>query len=322
MSGSGEWNNRYLEAGVSISKGDELVQRLRKKNEAIGGFAGVHWLNKESGLVACADGVGTKIDLGVRFNAVRPLGQDLVAMCLNDLAVTGAKPLFFLDYFATSRLDVDQADAFIDGVRVAAESCGAVLLGGETAEMPGFYQDGHFDACGFAVGHVTPATWIDGSSITAGDVLVGLSSSGFHSNGYSLIRKLMADQIVDPQAPAPGSSRLWRDVLMEPTRLYVRDAQMATSSVKIKGMAHITGGGLSNIDRILPSGLKKEVDLNSLHTPEYMKWLVGAAGMSQAEAFEVWNMGLGFVFAVAPEDVPRLVQVLPDSFVIGTVQTV
>ncbi len=312
--------DRYSESGVSIERGDELVERLRQKNKSIGGFAGLYVLNESTGLVACTDGIGTKIELGLRFNRVKDLGQDLVAMCVNDLAVTGATPLFFLDYFATSKLDVDQAEAFIEGVREAAASCDAVLLGGETAEMPGFYGEGHFDAAGFAVGQVNPKNVIDGSTIAAGDLIFALPSSGFHSNGYSLIRKLLQDEVFSADDKAPGSDRLWKDVLTTPTSLYVNAAKEACKVCAVKGMAHITGGGLSNIDRVLPSTCSKKVDLTAIPTPEHMHWLADQAGMDETERFEVWNMGIGFVFVVSPNDAQSLRKSIDDLHLIGCVE--
>lgn len=317
-------SDTYTRAGVNIQKGDELVQRLRTKNSAIGGFAGLHVLNSELGLVACTDGIGTKIELGIRFHKIRALGQDLVAMCVNDLAVTGAQPLFFLDYFATSKLDVDQAECFIEGVRDAAESVGAALLGGETAEMPGFYNAGHFDAAGFAVGLVDPKRMIDGSTIQPGDALVALPSSGFHSNGYSLIRKILADNMISPTALAPETQETWSEVLTRPTRLYVRDAQRAKQICDVRGMAHITGGGLSNIDRILPDGLEKNISLAAVkaQTPQYMQELAKLAGMTDEEALGVWNMGVGFVFAIPESETTKFLESFAGAFRLGSVQTI
>jgi phosphoribosylformylglycinamidine cyclo-ligase len=321
--------SRYEESGVSIENGEELVARLKKKSSLIGGFAGLFPLGNSKGtdpgeedvLVACTDGIGTKIEIGLRCKRIRGLGQDLVAMCVNDLVVTGAKPLFFLDYYATSKLDVSAAEDFIDGIRGALDACDTVLLGGETAEMPGFYPMGHFDAAGFAVGIVKRRNLIDGSTIAAGDAIVALPSSGLHSNGFSLVRKIVNDGLVhlDAQAPGEAPGVKWADVLTCPTRLYVREAIKALSVCKVKGMAHITGGGLSNIDRILPKGLRSAVDASSLRPRQYMLELVRLANMSQDEAYQVWNMGTGFVYVVAQSDVAVLQAAFADAFVIGTV---
>jgi phosphoribosylformylglycinamidine cyclo-ligase len=323
--------SRYEESGVSIESGEELVARLKKKSSLIGGFAGLFPLGNSKGsgsaagdediLVACTDGIGTKIEMGLRCKRIRGLGQDLVAMCVNDLVVTGAQPLFFLDYYATSKLDVSAAEEFIEGIRDALAACDTVLLGGETAEMPGFYPSGHFDAAGFAVGIVKRRDLIDGSSIAAGDTIVALPSSGLHSNGFSLVRKIVNDGLVDLDAQATGEAAgvKWADVLTCPTRLYVKEAIKALGVCKVRGMAHITGGGLSNIDRVLPRGLRSAIDTGALRPRPYMLELVRLAKMSHDEAYQVWNMGTGFVYIVAPSDVSALQAVFPDAFVIGTV---
>lgn len=322
--------SRYEESGVSIENGEELVARLKKKSSLIGGFAGLFPLGSKKGaasdgdediLVACTDGIGTKIELGLRLNRIRGLGQDLVGMCVNDLVVTGAKPLFFLDYYATSKLDVGAAETFIDGIRDALDVCDTVLLGGETAEMPGFYPGGHFDAAGFAVGIVKRRDLIDGSMITAGDVIVALPSSGLHSNGYSLVRKILNDGLIqlDAKVPGEGAGVSWADVLTTPTRLYVQETLKALGICKIKGMAHITGGGLSNIDRVVPQGLRSSIDHTALRARPFMHELVRLAKMTDEEAHQVWNMGTGYVYIVAPAAVPQLQAAFADAFVIGTI---
>jgi phosphoribosylformylglycinamidine cyclo-ligase len=323
--------SRYEESGVSIENGEELVARLKKKSSLIGGFAGLFPLGNSKGtepgagdediLVACTDGIGTKIEMGLRCKRIRGLGQDLVAMCVNDLVVTGAKPLFFLDYYATSKLDVSAAEEFIDGIRDALAACDTVLLGGETAEMPGFYPSGHFDAAGFSVGIVKRRNLIDGSTIAAGDAIVALPSSGLHSNGFSLVRKIVNDGLVhlDSQAPGEAAGVKWADVLTCPTRLYVKDAIRALGICKVKGMAHITGGGLSNIDRVLPKGLRSAIDAVALRPRPYMLELVKLANISHDEAHQVWNMGTGFVYIVAQSEVSALQTAFADAFVIGAI---
>lgn len=317
-------NSRYEESGVSIEKGEELVRRLRADNPLLGGFAGLFPLGDgpdDQVLVACTDGIGTKIELGLRTGQIKGLGQDLVAMCVNDLVVTGARPLFFLDYYATSKLDVDAAELFISGIRDALRACDTLLLGGETAEMPGFYPHGHFDAAGFAVGIVQRSRIIDGRSIKAGDVVAALPSSGLHSNGYSLVRKLVSEGLVDLQSQAPGEPKgiTWGQVLLRPTHLYVTAARKATAAGIVKGMAHITGGGIENIDRILPAGLQASIDTSALRPAPFMTELVTRAKMSSSEALRVWNMGTGFVFVVSQQDLASLQTLLPDVFVIGRV---
>lgn len=315
--------SQYSKAGVDIDKGDELVQRIKQKNPLIGGFAGLYALDDARYLVGCTDGVGTKIELSLLAaeqgvaNAYENLAQDLVAMCVNDLAVCGAKPLFFLDYYATGKLDVDAAHHFIQGIELACKHVGCVLLGGETAEMPGFYEGKKFDVAGFSVGLVERASLIDGSQTKAGDVIIGLPSSGFHANGYSLIRALIRDHKIDLNQKI-GETETLLHYLTRPTCLYVNEVQQAIKAAPIKAMAHITGGGLSNIDRSLANGLQAKIDPTQLPTHFVMK-MFQQAGDIGAEAYRVWNMGLGFTFVVAPQHVPILLATLPHSFIAGTI---
>lgn len=315
--------SHYSKAGVDIDKGDELVERIKQKNPFIGGFAGLYALDESRFLVGCTDGVGTKIELSLLAaemgfsNAYENLAQDLVAMCVNDLVVCGAKPLFFLDYYATGKLDVDAAHQFIQGIEKACKRVGCVLLGGETAEMPGFYEGKKFDIAGFSVGLVERTQLIDGSQTNPGDVIIGLPSNGFHANGYSLIRSLIRDHQIDLNQMVDENETLLH-YLTRPTHLYVNETRQAIKAVPIKAMAHITGGGLANIDRSLKKNLRSEINTTHIPTHFVMKMLqqIGNVG---SEAYRVWNMGLGFVFIVDPQHVDSLLATLPHSFVTGFV---
>jgi phosphoribosylformylglycinamidine cyclo-ligase len=309
----------YEKAGVNIAAGEELVKRIQSTNKNIGGFAGLYKLDEQRSLVACTDGVGTKLELSIALERYEDLGQDLVAMSVNDLVVCGARPLFFLDYFATGKLNVDVAHRVIKGIERACTATGCILLGGETAEMPGFYEGGKFDLAGFAVGEVLNHKIIDGKKVTAGDVIVGLPSSGFHANGYSLVRKILKDHQLS--LATPFESQTIGHYLTEPTRLYVSDARKAMDTLEIKAMAHITGGGLTNINRVLPAGLHHRINHEAIPTPAIMREFVKLGGISQDEAYTVWNMGLGFVMVVSKEDAPLLLKTIPGSFEVGKIHS-
>ena len=298
----------YKEAGVDVARGDALVERLQKINPHIGGFSGLYPLGDDY-LVAGTDGVGTKLKIAFELNQHETIGIDLVAMCVNDVITTGAKPLFLLDYFATSELDVDQAESVLRGVMTGCLEAECVLLGGETAEMPGFYKPGEYDIAGFAVGIVKKTNLIDGKTICPGDVLVGLPSSGIHSNGFSLVR-----EVLKRSQTAPDSS------LLIPTRIYVREILQILSKYKIKGMAHITGGGLSgNIPRMLPPGLKAQVRRGDWDIPQVFEWLEKTGGISKDEMYNTFNMGIGMVLALDPSDAAALLEQRKDCFHIGQV---
>ncbi len=307
----------YEKSGVSIAAGEALVEKIKKINPAIGGFAGLYKLDDERSLVACTDGVGTKLELGIAMQRYEELGQDLVAMSVNDLIVCGGRPLFFLDYFATGKLDVGVAHRVIQGIVNACQASGCLLLGGETAEMPGFYEDNKFDLAGFAVGEVYHKNLVDGKSIQSGDVIIGIKSSGFHANGYSLVRKIIKDHNLNLQDKFEENSL--GQVLTEPTALYVKDILALQQKVTVKGMAHITGGGLTNIARVLPPGLGYHIEKSHIPTPPVMKYLQELGNISQEEAFTVWNMGMGYVVIINKEEVDTVLNLLPNSFVAGEI---
>lgn len=309
----------YNKAGVSIERGEELVARIAQDNPAIGGFAGLYKLDNERSLVACTDGVGTKLEISIAMEAYESLGQDLVAMSVNDLVVCGARPLFFLDYYATGKLDVDVAHRVIRGISSACERVGCVLLGGETAEMPGFYEGNKFDLAGFAVGEVANSDIIDGTRVVAGDVIVGLPSSGFHANGYSLVRKIIRDRKLNLTSNFETGKSLG-DALCLPTALYVNDVKTAQRTVNVKAMAHITGGGLSNIGRSLPKHLTYHIDRGAIRKPAIIEFFQDAGKVTDNEAYTVWNMGLGFVLIVSPQDATTLISTLPHAFLAGSIK--
>ena len=304
----------YRDAGVDIDAGDALVERIKPLARrtlregvmgGIGGFGALFELSKkfrEPVLVSGTDGVGTKLRLAFEWNRHDTIGQDLVAMSVNDILVLGAEPLFFLDYFACGKLDVDTAAAVVSGIARGCELAGCALIGGETAEMPGMYPPGEYDLAGFAVGAVEKSQIIDGSRIAAGDVVLGLASSGAHSNGYSLIRKIIAQA-----APGDGftlDGKPWRDVVLEPTHIFVKPLLdlLAAHPGMVKGMAHITGGGLTeNVPRILPAGLMAQLEAKSWQRPELFQWLQQAGNVADAEMHRVFNCGIGMTAVVAAE---------------------
>lgn len=311
----------YEKAGVSLDRSDSWIDFLKKigpragspnLRSGIGGFAGLYDLGDKRLLAACADGVGTKLEVARATKIFKGLGQDLVAMNVNDLITCGAKPLFFLDYIACGYLDPDILGSVIEGIVDACASCGCALLGGETAEMPDVYRDGAFDLAGFSVGLVNQNALIDGKNISKGDALLGLRSSGIHSNGFSLVRKCLldGDQPLPLDMMIPETGKTLADTLMTPTRLYVSQASLALSTGKIKGMAHITGGGIEeNIQRILPEGLRPLVDFSSWE-PDPVFGLIAKRGVPEAEMRKVFNLGVGFVMVVDQKEKNELVDLL------------
>tara|TARA_R110001583_G_scaffold195341_2_gene371994 strand:- start:33554 stop:34600 length:1047 start_codon:yes stop_codon:yes gene_type:complete len=304
----------YRDAGVDIEAGDALVDRIKPFAKrtmrpevlgGIGGFGALFELSKkyrEPVLVSGTDGVGTKLKLAFHWNKHDTVGQDLVAMSVNDILVQGAEPLFFLDYFACGKLDVDTAADVVKGIAQGCELSGCALIGGETAEMPSMYPDGEYDLAGFAVGAVEKADIIDGSKIVAGDVVLGLASSGAHSNGYSLIRKII--DVAQPDLDADFHGRKFRDVVMEPTRLYVKPllALMQAMPGVVKGMAHITGGGITeNVPRILRDELVARIDAASWKLPPLFQWLQEAGNVDMQEMYRVFNCGIGMAVVVAAD---------------------
>ena len=289
----------YKEAGVDIDAGAELILRLKKICPEIGGFGGLY-PQGDNYLVAGTDGVGTKLKLAFEFDQHDTIGIDLVAMCVNDIITTGATPLFFLDYFATSKLAVDQAEMVLKGVVAGCREAACVLLGGETAEMPGFYREGEYDISGFAVGTVPKTELIDGKQIKAGDCLIGIPSSGLHSNGFSLVRKL-------------GFTKEH----LTPTRIYVNLIQ-EMKRYTIKGMAHITGGGVTeNIPRMFPQGLGALVDKKSWSVPAIFHPFYDS--VSEEELYRTFNMGMGMVLAIPQEEAGDFINDFPECIPIGKV---
>ncbi|WP_341679060.1 phosphoribosylformylglycinamidine cyclo-ligase [Niveibacterium sp. SC-1] len=301
----------YRDAGVDIDAGDALVDRIKPfakrtmRPEVLGGIGGFGALfeiskkYKEPVLVSGTDGVGTKLKLAFHLNKHDTVGQDLVAMSVNDILVQGAEPLFFLDYFACGRLDVDTAATVIKGIAEGCELSGCALIGGETAEMPSMYPDGEYDLAGFAVGAVEKSEIITGREIVPGDVVLGLASSGAHSNGYSLIRKII--ERANPDMSADFHGRPFRDVVMAPTRIYVKSLLNLLRSKPgvVKGMAHITGGGLTeNVPRVLPENVVAEIDAKSWTLPPLFQWLQKEGNVESAEMHRVFNCGIGMVVIV------------------------
>jgi phosphoribosylformylglycinamidine cyclo-ligase len=327
----------YREAGVDIDRGDSWIQtikRLISRREGlpkidIGGFSGAMSIGGGRSIVACCDGVGTKVELARETGIYRGLGQDLVAMSVNDLATCGATPLFFLDYIACGAFDETKMETVMEGILDGCGISGCTLLGGETAEMPGVYARDGFDLAGFAVGIVDDDKMTDGSSITAGDVIIGLPSSGIHSNGYSLVRKILPDamrkhEITFGEEPGWGDGGTLGEILMRPTTIYVKPALAAARTGLVRGMAHITGGGLeSNIDRVVPEGLKCEIDYDSWLRPAVFDFILGG-GVDESEMRRVFNLGVGYVFITGERGADETARALElagsDSRVIGIIK--
>lgn len=306
----------YKDAGVDIDSADDLVTRIKsfskKTNRVevisgIGGFAGLFSLTnsqvKNPVLVASTDGVGTKLKIAIDLAKYDTIGQDLVAMCVNDLICCGAEPLFFLDYFATGRLNSDDAAAVINSIATALQGINCTLLGGETAEMPGLYRDGDFDLAGFSVGLVDKNKIIDGSMVGLDDQLIGLASSGVHSNGYSLVRKIIETAGLDLRQKhlfAPEGLGL---ALLKPTMIYVNPVLNLLKSYDVHSMAHITGGGLvENLPRVLPKTCKAVLNKSAIATPEIFRYLQKHGGVPEDEMWRVFNMGIGYVIVVKARD--------------------
>ncbi len=313
----------YKQAGVDIDAGNALVEAIKPAvrstrrpgaDAEIGGFGGLFDL-KAAGfidpiLVAANDGVGTKLKIAIDTGNHRTIGQDLVAMCVNDIIVQGAEPLFFLDYFATGKLDVANGTAIVEGIAEGCRIAGCALIGGETAEMPGMYHGKDYDLAGFAVGAAERGTLLPRADIAAGDVLVAIASSGVHSNGYSLVRKIVEISGVDWYLEAPFQPGVTlSDALLTPTRIYVKPLLSALKAgIGIKALAHITGGGfIDNIPRVLPDTLAADIDLSQVMVPTVFGWLARVGGMDQRELLRTFNCGVGMLCAVAPEDAESLV---------------
>lgn len=298
----------YKDAGVDIDAGSELVRRIAKMAPGIGGFGGLYPLG-DSFLVAGTDGVGTKLKLAFETGIHETIGIDLVAMSVNDIVTSGAKPLFFLDYFATSHLDVDLAEKVIKGIVDGCQQSDCALLGGETAEMPDFYAKGEYDLSGFAVGIVKKDSVIDGKNIVAGDVLIGLPSSGVHSNGFSLVRRVLAHSGLSLKDQLPGAAVTLGEALMAPTVIYVKQVLDIIGKGGVKGIAHITGGGFTdNIPRVFPEGLGAVIYKDSWNVPAVFKWIQQAGKIEDAEMSRTFNMGIGMVLVMSKEASQRILE--------------
>ncbi|MBU3608465.1 phosphoribosylformylglycinamidine cyclo-ligase [Polynucleobacter nymphae] len=311
----------YRDAGVDIDAGDDLVDRIKpmaKKTmregvlAGIGGFGALFEVPKrykEPVLVAGTDGVGTKLRLAFEWNRHDTIGQDLVAMSVNDILVQGAEPLFFLDYFACGKLTVDTAATVVGGIAKGCELSGCALIGGETAEMPGMYPPGEYDLAGFAVGAVEKSKIITGNTIVPGDVVLAIGSSGAHSNGYSLVRKIIERAGAKPSDDLGG--RPLGDVVMAPTEIYVKPLLKLISEINVKGMAHITGGGLvDNVPRVLPENTQAVLHRDSWQMPELFRWLQMKGGVADAEMVRVFNCGIGMVVIVSPDQADTAIKSL------------
>ena len=316
----------YADAGVDIDAGNALVERIKPAAKrtnrpgtmsGLGGFGALFDL-KGAGytdpiLVAATDGVGTKLRIAIDTGHVDTIGIDLVAMCVNDLVCQGAEPLFFLDYFATGKLNIDEATRIINGIAAGCEASGCALIGGETAEMPGMYHKGDFDLAGFAVGAMERGADLP-NGVAPGDVLLGLASDGVHSNGYSFVRKVVELSGLGWDAPSPFGAGSLGAALLTPTRLYVKQALCAVRAGGVRALAHITGGGLTeNPPRVIPDGLACEIDLDAWALPPVFRWLAQTAGMSQPELLKTFNCGIGMMLVVDPARADAIATLLADQ---------
>ncbi|HEX5647493.1 MAG TPA: phosphoribosylformylglycinamidine cyclo-ligase [Nitrospira sp.] len=308
----------YREAGVDIEAGDEFVDRIKPLVRStfrpevltdLGGFGGLFGLRsdkyKEPVLVSGTDGVGTKLKLAFMMDRHDTVGIDLVAMCVNDIAVSGAEPLFFLDYFATGKLSVEKAQEVVKGIAEGCRQAGCALIGGETAEMPSMYADGEYDLAGFAVGVVEKGKLVDGKTITAGDAIIGLASTGLHSNGYSLARRVLFDQAkLSTESQLPELDRSLGEVLLAPTRIYAKQILSLIQECPIKGIAHITGGGITeNLPRVFPEGVGAKISRKAWPVPPIFDVMSRLGSVSREEMYRVFNMGIGLMLVVPPDSV-------------------
>jgi phosphoribosylformylglycinamidine cyclo-ligase len=311
----------YRDAGVDIDAGDELVERIKpivKRTQrpevlaGVGGFGalvGLPQRYREPVLVSGTDGVGTKLRLAIDTGRHDRIGIDLVAMCVNDVAVQGAEPLFFLDYYATGKLSVDVAATVITGIAEGCRLAGCALVGGETAEMPGMYQGGDYDLAGFCVGVVERSEVIDGTRVKAGDAIIGMASSGAHSNGYSLVRKLIQVAGANKHTQLDGQPLF--DRLLEPTRIYVKNMLQLAAAMPVHAFAHITGGGLTdNIPRVLPDGLEARLERRAWHRDPLFDWLATTGNIEAAEMHRTFNCGIGMIAVVSADRADKALQLL------------
>ena len=327
----------YKDAGVDISAGNKLVEKIKPfakstiragADSDLGGFGALFDLAKckykDPILVSATDGVGTKLKIAQAMNKHGTIGIDLVAMCVNDLIVQGAEPLFFLDYFSSSKLSLNLASSVIKGIAKGCKEASAALIGGETAEMPGIYQKGDYDLAGFAVGAVERKEMLPQKNIKNGDIILGLKSSGVHSNGFSLIRHIMKEKNIDLKHKLYGSKTIGK-ALLEPTKIYVKSCLAAIKSGKIKALAHITGGGLlENIPRILPKNLTFDIDYSSWKLPEIFRFLQESGNIKDQEMHRTFNCGIGMILICDQKDVSSIKRLLAkfkeEALEIGTIK--
>jgi phosphoribosylformylglycinamidine cyclo-ligase len=319
--GSEKTSLSYKDAGVDIDAGNALVERIKgvakrtARPEVMGGLGGFGALfelpagYKQPVLVSGTDGVGTKLRLAMELKKHDTIGIDLVAMCVNDLVVAGAEPLFFLDYYATGHLNVEMAADVVTGIGAGCELAGAALVGGETAEMPGMYEGDDYDLAGFCVGVVEKSAIIDGSKVQVGDALIGLASSGPHSNGYSLIRKIL--EVANADLQQPMGDKTLADALLEPTRIYVKPILKLIRESQVNALSHITGGGLlENIPRVLPASAKAVIDIDSWTLPPVFQWLQAEGNVDAREMYRTFNCGVGMVIAVPADKADAAITLL------------
>jgi len=338
MSESAKRSQAYTAAGVNIEEGNRFVGRIKEMVKStftpgvatdIGGFGGL-FKPEITGmeapmLVAGTDGVGTKLKVAFMFDKHDTVGIDLVAMSVNDVLVQGATPLFFLDYFATGKLESGVAETVVSGVCEGCRQSGCALLGGETAEMPGFYPDGEYDLSGFAVGIVDTPKMVTGKDVAPGDVMIGLASSGAHSNGWSLIRKLYGESGLKGGDTFPGTNKTVAEVMLEPTKLYVKSVLEVMESVTIKGMVHVTGGGFyDNIPRVLPDNVVAQVEFGSWPMLPIFDWIKEQGDLSWPEMLQIFNCGIGYILILDPADADKVMDILDrhddiDAYRIGEI---
>ncbi|MEY8799742.1 phosphoribosylformylglycinamidine cyclo-ligase [Leisingera sp. XS_AS12] len=323
---SGKNGLTYADAGVDIDAGNALVDRIKPAAKrtnrpgvasGLGGFGALFDLKgagyRDPILVGATDGVGTKLRIAIDTGHVDGVGIDLVAMCVNDLVCQGAEPLFFLDYFATGKLETETAARIIEGIAEGCVRSGCALIGGETAEMPGMYPEGDFDLAGFAVGAMERGTALP-EGVAEGDMLLGLASDGVHSNGYSLVRKLVEVSGLGWDADCPFGEGTLGEALLTPTRLYVKQCLAAVRAGGVHALAHITGGGLTeNLPRVLPEDLGADIDLNAWELPPVFKWMAETGGIAEAEMLKTFNCGIGMILSVSADRADALVKVLEDE---------
>jgi phosphoribosylformylglycinamidine cyclo-ligase len=325
----------YRDAGVDIDAGDALVQRIKsvakrtRRPEVLGGLGGFGALceipekYQQPVLVSGTDGVGTKLKLAVEYGIHDSIGIDLVAMCVNDLIVTGAEPLFFLDYYATGKLDVAAAAEVVTGIGLGCEMAGCALIGGETAEMPGMYEGSDYDLAGFCVGVVEKTKIIDGSKVSPGNKLVALPSSGIHSNGYSLVRKIIEERSVEVGATTIEGKPL-PEMLLEPTRIYVKTLLKLIEALPVHAIAHITGGGLTeNLPRVYPDNMQANIHLDSWTMPPIFQWIQEQANIDAGEMLKTFNCGVGIILVLPEDQADNAVDLLSslgeDAWIIGEI---